>query len=76
MSTLPELRKMKDLFSSKKQLFDKSAIGVRQAIETIENNNQWKTINYQELSQYLTQMSLGNLGFDAESILNFENQSK
>ena len=60
MSTQKELRELKDLISSKKAKFEKASQGVRQAIETIEINNQWKTNNYQDLSRYLTQINFKN----------------
>ncbi|CAO1423722.1 unnamed protein product [Diamesa serratosioi] len=66
MSTLPEFHQMEDLFSSKKALFKDISQGVKQAIETIEINNQWRTNNYQDLSRYLTQFNFD----DAKAFIN------
>jgi aminopeptidase N len=42
MSTQKELRELKDLVTLKSKEFEKSSQGVKQALETVELNNQWK----------------------------------
>lgn len=46
MSTQKELRELKDLVTMKSKEFEKAEQGVKQALETIELNNQWKINNY------------------------------
>lgn len=46
MSTQKELRELKELVTMKSKAFEKSSQGVKQALETVELNNQWKINNY------------------------------
>ena len=58
MSTQKELTELKDLVVSKSKAFEKSSQGVRQALETVELNNQWKINNYLSLASRLNHMRM------------------
>lgn len=61
MASHKELAELKELVRSKANVFERSTQGVKQALETIEINNQWKTNNYQEMSRYLTKINYKDL---------------
>lgn len=63
MSSQKDLRELKDLIDSKKKVFEKATQGVRQALEVVELNNQWKINNYMDLSRRLNHMELRNFDF-------------
>lgn len=60
MSSEKDLRELKDLVTSKQKTFEKATLGVKQALETIELNNQWKISMYKDLSRRLNTMLLRN----------------
>lgn len=64
MSTQKELRELKDLVASKPNEFEKATQGVKQALETVELNNQWKINNYMDFSRRLNRMLQRNFDFD------------
>lgn len=64
MSTQKELRELKDLVASKPNEFEKATQGVKQALETVELNNQWKINNYMDFSRRLNRMLQRNFNFD------------
>lgn len=66
MSTQKELRELKDLVTMKEKLFEKSSQGVKQALETVELNNQWKINNYLVLVSRLTHMQRSMFNFNDE----------
>ncbi|KAG5673914.1 hypothetical protein PVAND_003915 [Polypedilum vanderplanki] len=74
MSTQKELTELKDLVSIKSKAFEKSSQGVRQALETVELNNQWKINNYLQLASRLNHMRMRN--FDYEDEIAEENNEK
>ncbi|XP_055525327.1 aminopeptidase N-like [Wyeomyia smithii] len=53
MSTMKELQELKDLIGTKQTVFEKATQGVKQALEMIEINLQWKTTSYNQLARYL-----------------------
>ena len=61
MSTQKDLTDLKELVRSKSKIFEKASQGVKQALETVEINNQWKNNNYKELSRYLNRMNYKDL---------------
>lgn len=54
MTTLKELTDLKSLVDEKPKIFEKAAQGVKQALETITINNQWKHNNYQQIARQLS----------------------
>jgi hypothetical protein len=56
MSTQKELTDLKDLVTKKAKEFEKSTQGVKQALEVVELNNQWKLNNYFSLASNLNRM--------------------
>lgn len=60
ISTSDELFELKDLISSKKKIFEDVSQGVKQAIDNIEINIQWKTNKCDELTRYLTQINFND----------------
>ncbi|XP_070497871.1 aminopeptidase N-like [Chironomus tepperi] len=56
MSTQKELTDLKDLVTKKAKEFEKSTQGVKQALEVVELNNQWKLNNYFSLARNLNRM--------------------
>lgn len=63
MSTQKELRELKELVTMKEKAFEKSSQGVKQALETVELNNQWKINNYLPLVSRLNHLRV----LDAET---------
>lgn len=57
MSSEQELRELKELIKSKASLFGKAMQGVKQAVETVELNNQWRTNNYMDFARRLNHMA-------------------
>lgn len=53
ISSPKELGEMRNLVESKPKVFEKAMQGVRQALETIELNNQWQTNNYQPFARLM-----------------------
>lgn len=66
MSSQKELSELKDLIAAKPKAFEKASQGVKQALETVELNNQWKTSMYLDLSLRLNKMLARNFNFDFE----------
>lgn len=66
MSTQKDYRELKDLITSKQKAFEKATQGVKQALETVELNNQWKINMYMDLSRRLNNMLLRNFDFSME----------
>lgn len=64
MSTQKELNELKELVASKPIEFQKATQGVKQALETVELNNQWKINNYMEFSRRLNRMLQRNFNLD------------
>lgn len=54
MTTMKELSDLKNLVTDKAKVFEKASQGVKQALETIELNNQWKNNNYQQMARHLS----------------------
>lgn len=61
MYTEKDLVEMKNLISNKFKLFEKTTQGVKQAIETVEINNQWNNNNYEQLTRILNRPSYKDL---------------
>ena len=68
MSSTKELRELKDLVTMKQKAFEKATQGVKQALETIEINNQWKINNYMDLQRRLNRMLLRNFDYSLTDI--------
>jgi hypothetical protein len=66
MSTQKELTELKDLVALKYKAFEKSSQGVRQALETVELNNQWKINNYLALASRLNHMRMRNFDYEED----------
>lgn len=66
MSSQKDLRELKDLVMMKQKAFEKSTQGVKQALETVELNNQWKINMYMDLSRRLNNMMARNFDFTME----------
>jgi aminopeptidase N len=64
MSTQKDLTELKDLVTQKSKAFEKSSQGVKQALETVELNNQWKINNYMALASRLNHMRMRNFDYD------------
>uniref|UniRef100_A0A336M458 Aminopeptidase n=1 Tax=Culicoides sonorensis TaxID=179676 RepID=A0A336M458_CULSO len=54
MTTLKELTDLRNLVTMKPKVFEKASQGVKQALETVELNNQWKHNNYMDMSRHLS----------------------
>lgn len=54
MTTMKELTDLRNLVTEKPKVFEKASQGVKQALETIELNNQWKHNNYQQMARHLS----------------------
>lgn len=68
MSSQKELRELKDLISMKQKAFEKATQGVRQALETVEINNQWKINMYMDLQRRLNRMLLRNFDYTLDDV--------
>lgn len=66
MSTQKDLRELKELVTMKSKAFEKSEQGVKQALETVELNNQWKINNYLIFASRLNHMRAINVDEDDE----------
>lgn len=64
MSTAKDLRELKELIESKPKAFEKATQGVKQALETVTLNNQWKLGTYMDLSRRLNRMLLRGFNHD------------
>lgn len=64
MSTAKDLRELKDLITAKPKLFEKATQGVKQALETVALNNQWKINTYMDLSRRLNRMLLRDFDYN------------
>lgn len=53
MASQKELNELKSLVETKDKLFEKASQGVKQALEIVEVNQQWKQSNYQEIARHL-----------------------
>jgi hypothetical protein len=63
MSTDKDLRELKDLIDANPKAFEKATQGVKQALETVALNNQWKIGTYMDLSRRLNKMLLRNFDY-------------
>jgi hypothetical protein len=63
MSTEKDLRELKTLIESKPKAFEKATQGVKQALETVALNNQWKIGTYMDLSRRLNRMLLRDFDY-------------
>lgn len=63
MSTAKDLRELQDLIAAKPKAFEKATQGVKQALETVALNNQWKINTYMDLSRRLNRMLLRNFDY-------------
>jgi hypothetical protein len=66
MSTSKELHELNDLIASKQKVFEKASQGVKQALETVELNNQWKINMYMDLARRLNKMGARNFSFSLD----------
>lgn len=66
MSSQKDLRELKDLINNKQKTFEKATQGVKQALETVELNNQWKINMYMDLSRRLNNMLARNFDFSLD----------
>jgi hypothetical protein len=66
MSTSKDLKELKDLIEGKQKAFEKASQGVKQALETVELNNQWKINMYMDLSRRLNNMRSRQFDFTLE----------
>lgn len=64
MSSTRELQELKDLIDTKRSVFEKATQGVKQALETVEVNLQWKSRNYQEMARYLPLLNYRSTSLD------------
>lgn len=64
MSSEQELTDLKSFIDSKQKLFEKATQGVKQALETISLNNQWKINTYMSFSRRLTSLLSRKFDFD------------
>lgn len=64
MSSQKEISELKDLFISKEKVFDKATQGVKQSLETVELNNQWKTTMYSDFQRRLNRMLLRDFDYN------------
>ena len=71
MSTQKDLAELRDLISHKPKVFEKATLGVKQALETVELNNQWKINVYMDLARKMNKMLTRNFDYDE-----FENDFK
>lgn len=76
MSSQKELRELKDLISLKQKTFEKATQGVKQALETVEINNQWKINMYMDLQRRLNRMLLRNFDYTLDDIDEDEERPK
>lgn len=64
MSSPSEIRELKELFTNKKDKFDKATQGVKQSLETVELNNQWKTTMFKDFQRRLSRMEGRNFDYN------------
>jgi len=68
MSSQQELQDLKDLVARKPKAFEKSTQGVKQALEVVELNNQWKSNNYFSFATSLNRMIYPDIVDEEESL--------
>lgn len=66
MSSQKEINELKELFTTKEKVFDKATQGVKQSLETVELNNQWRTTMYNDFQRRMNRMMTRN--FDNNDI--------
>jgi len=76
MSSQKDIRELKDLIVSKPKAFEKVTQGVKQALETVELNNQWKISMYMDLSRRLNNLMLRNFDVESSSLDDDEETTK
>lgn len=76
MSSQKELRELKDLISMKQKAFEKATQGVKQALETVEINNQWKINMYMDLQRRLNRMLSRNFDYTLDDFEEEEGEEK
>lgn len=64
MSSEKDLHELKELIDSRPKSFEKATQGVKQALETVTLNNQWKIGTYVDLSRRLNKMLLRNFDYN------------
>jgi len=68
MSSTKELKELKDLIAAKPKTFEKAMQGVKQALETVSLNNQWKTNNLDDIGRRLNAISARNYDYEFEDV--------
>lgn len=66
MSSQKDLRELRELITTKQKTFEQATQGVKQALETVQLNNQWKINMYMDLSRRLNNMLSRNFDFTLE----------
>lgn len=66
MSSQKDLKELKELIGTKQKEFEKASQGVKQALETVELNNQWKINVFMDLSRRLNKMLLRNFDYELD----------
>lgn len=69
MSSMKELQELKDLIESKRTVFEKATQGVKQALETVEINLQWKSYGYTQMTRFLPLLSYRSGNLDVMELL-------
>lgn len=69
MSSMKELQELKDLLESKRTVFEKATQGVKQALETIEINMQWKSTRYEQMTRFLPLLNYRSGNLDVIELL-------
>ncbi|XP_058833105.1 aminopeptidase N [Topomyia yanbarensis] len=69
MSTAKELEELKDLIDSKQAVFEKATQGVKQALEMVEINLQWKSTSYHQMARYLPQLTYRTTSLDVTELI-------
>uniref|UniRef100_A0AAG5D4Y5 Aminopeptidase n=1 Tax=Anopheles atroparvus TaxID=41427 RepID=A0AAG5D4Y5_ANOAO len=67
MASGKELEEVRDLIQKNATIFEKASQGVKQALETIQINKQWKQINYAQMMRFLPMATYRSA---SENILN------
>ncbi|XP_058444534.1 aminopeptidase N-like [Malaya genurostris] len=69
MSTMKELQELKDLIDNQQAVFEKATQGVKQALEMVEINLQWKTNSYHQMSRYLPLLTYRTTNLDVMELI-------
>lgn len=69
MSSMKELQELKDLIESKRTVFEKATQGVKQALETVEINLQWKSHGYTQMTRFLPLLNYRSGNLDVMELL-------